>query len=280
MDCEFRRVAPVKPAAGWIGGKKALAPRLVEMIDQVPHELYAEPFVGMGGVFLRRTRAPRAEVVNDLAGDVATFFRILQRHYVPFMEMLRFQITSRREFERLAASDPATLTDLERAARFLYLQRTAYGGKVRGRTFGVSPSTPGRFDMRMLGQRLEELHERLAGVVIENLPFAELIARYDHPGALFYLDPPYHGSEDDYGKGMFTAADFRRLGEILGGIAGRFILSVNATPLTREAFAGFAIEEVELTYTIASGAGTRAEELIVTSRDLPRRAVEADLFGG
>lgn len=70
------------------------------MIEQVPHRTYAELFVGMGGVFLRRSIAPPVEVINDLSGDVVTFFRILQRHYVPFMDLLRFRFTSRAEFER------------------------------------------------------------------------------------------------------------------------------------------------------------------------------------
>jgi DNA adenine methylase len=98
----------------------------------------------MGGVFLRRTRRPKCEVINDISEDVATFFRILQRHYVAFMDMLRFQLTTRAGFERLMRTDPSTLTDLERAARFLYLQRTAFGGKVVGRNFGVDDGRPAR----------------------------------------------------------------------------------------------------------------------------------------
>jgi DNA adenine methylase len=94
----------------------------------------------------------------------------------------------------VSASPPATLTDLERAARFLYLQRTAFGGKVTGQTFGVSPYEPGPFNVLRLASYLEAVHERLAGVVIESLPYAEFIARYDRPEVLFYLDPPYCGS--------------------------------------------------------------------------------------
>jgi site-specific DNA-adenine methylase len=90
----------------------------------------------MGGVFFRRRWAARREAINDVSRDVATLFRILQRHYPQFMETLKFQIASRREFERLVASNPDTLTDLERAGRFLYLQRLAFGGKVAGRNFG------------------------------------------------------------------------------------------------------------------------------------------------
>ncbi|MFI0845620.1 hypothetical protein [Mesorhizobium sp. IMUNJ 23232] len=59
----------------------------------------AEPFVGMGGVFFRRTRRPPAEVINDGNGEVSNLSRILQRHYPQSMDTLRFQITSRREFK-------------------------------------------------------------------------------------------------------------------------------------------------------------------------------------
>ncbi|MEX2480187.1 MAG: DNA adenine methylase [Gammaproteobacteria bacterium] len=264
VESNFRPVEPVRPVAPYIGGKRNLAGRLVELIEATPHTTYAEPFVGMGGVFLRRRLAPRAEVINDLSGDVAGFFRVLQRHYVAFLEMLRFQITSRREFERLGRTDPTTLTDLERAARFLYLQRTAFGGKVSGRTFGVAVERPGRFDVTRLQPMLEALHERLAGVVIECLPYGEFIARYDRPGTLFYLDPPYEGSEDDYGKGVFGRADFEALSAQLAGIRGRFVLSINDTKPVRAAFEDFLMTPVKTTYTLAKGAAAPARELIVT----------------
>ncbi len=269
---EFRLVSPIYPVAAYIGGKKQLAGVICERIAVVPHSTYAEPFIGMGGVFLRRRRAPKAEIINDRSGDVATFFRVLQRHYAPFMDLLKFQFTSRREFERLVATDPATLTDLERAVRFLYLQRTAFGGKVAGRNFGVSPGMPGRFDVTKLGDLLTALNERLAGVIIENLPFHEFIKRYDGPGVLFYLDPPYFGSEGDYGAGMFARADFESLAELLGSIAGMFILSLNDAPAVRRIFKAFEMAEVDLTYTIGEGSAKPVRELIITPIGLPRLA--------
>src|SRR5690349_21814608 len=126
MKTSMRDVEPVRPLAKYIGGKRRLAQQVIAAIEKHPHQLYGEAFVGMGGVFLRRRQAPKVEVINDLNSDVATFFRILQRHYQAFMDMLKWQITSRSEFERLRLQDPGTLTDLERAARFLYLQRLAF----------------------------------------------------------------------------------------------------------------------------------------------------------
>jgi DNA adenine methylase len=133
----------------------------------------------LAAAYLKRDHRPKTEVINDISGDVANLFRICQRHFPQFMETLKFQITSRREFERLVASVPSTLTDLERAARFLYLQRTAFGGKVVGQNFGIDKSSGGRFNLTRVGPLLEDIHERMAGVVIECLDWQKFIDRWD-----------------------------------------------------------------------------------------------------
>lgn len=259
----FSEVRPVSPPAAYLGGKKQLAARIAALIEQIPHDLYAEPFTGMGGVFLRRRLIPRAEVINDISGDVVTLFRILQRHFPQLMEVMKFQITSRREFERLASVDPSTLTDLERAARFLYLQKLAFGGKITGRNFGVDTTGGARFNVTRLMPVLEEVHERLAGVVIECLDWRNLIERYDRPGTLFYLDPPYFGCETDYGKNVFKREDFAEMADRLASIKGRFMISLNDTPEVRETFARFPIVPVSLTYSVAGGNGKSVGEVII-----------------
>ncbi|MDP2325919.1 MAG: DNA adenine methylase [Gammaproteobacteria bacterium] len=112
-------------------------------------------------------------------------------------------------------------------------------------------------------------HDRLAGVTIECLPWAEFIARYDKPRTLFYLDPPYWGGERDYADGLFDRAEYTRMAEVLSGLHGRFILSINDVPAIRKAFAGFNMRKVTVTYTLAGGRkAPRAGELIITG---PRR---------
>lgn len=255
-------VAPLKGIAPYVGGKRLLASSIIEIIERTPHNAYVEPFVGMGGVFFRRRQRPRSEVVNDLSGDVATLFRVLQRHYVPFVDMLRHQLTSRAEFERLVKTDPETLTDLERAARFFYLQKTCFGGKVAGRNFGVSPSERAAFDVTRIIPELAEYHERLAGVVIERLPFDQVIRRYDRPGTLFFLDPPYMGTEHYYEGGLFAGADFQRLADQLAGLKGRFILTINDCPQARQVFGRFRVASKGLHYHVSGGA-KKVRELIV-----------------
>ncbi|TQS72766.1 DNA adenine methylase [Rhodobacteraceae bacterium] len=260
------QVKSAQPVAPWLGGKKHLAARLVAKIEAIDHEAYVEPFVGMGGVFLRRRFKPKQEVANDLNGEIVNLFRILQRHYPQLMEVMKFQIVSRREFERLRVTDPATLTDLERAARFLYLQRLGFGGKVNG-VFGVSSTGYARFSMAKIAPLLEDAHERLDGVVFETLDWADLITRYDSAGALFHLDPPYFGGENDYGKGMFDRTQFAKMADILAQIKGAFVLSINDTPEIREIFSAFAFDEASIKYSVASSGSTDARELIISNRE-------------
>ncbi|MES2845655.1 MAG: DNA adenine methylase [Pseudomonadota bacterium] len=266
----MERVSPAAPVAPWLGGKKTLHPQIIERIEAIPHKTYAEPFVGMGGVFLRRRFRPQLEVANDLNGEIVNLFRILQRHYPQLLEVMRFQITSRRDFERLRRTEPSTLTDLERAARFLYLQRLAFGGKLGG-VFGVAPSHAPRFSLSRIEPLLDAAHERLDGVVFENLDWAELVRRYDTPDTLFYLDPPYFGGEADYGKGMFARDQFEVMAAALGSIKGAFVLSINRTPEMEACFGNFFIEGVRLKYTVSSAGATEAEEMIVSNREVVTR---------
>lgn len=256
-------VAPSRPVAGYVGGKRNLAKRICPLIEATPHTSYLEPFVGLGGIFLRRSRRPGQEIINDGSRDIANFFRILREHYAEFVRMLQFTVTTRSDFQRLVELDPDHLTDLQRAARFLYLQSLAFGGKVAGRNFGVSWGRPSSFSLARLEPMLAELHDRLDGVIVENLDFEAFIRRYNRPGALFYCDPPYFGSEGYYGEELFCRADFERLAAALRNLQGRFILSINDVPEIRALFAWAKIEPVTLKYTVSQGV-TDARELIIT----------------
>ena len=242
-----------------------LAKTLVPMISGVEHEIYCEPFMGMGGVFFRRQARPKVEAVNDRSKDVATFFRILQRHHQAFLDMLKWQIASRADYERLVTVNPDTLTDLERAARFLYLQKMSFGGKVDGRVFGISTSAPAKFDITKLVPLLEAAHDRLAGVYIECLKWQDFIDKWDRPGTLFFLDPPYWGVEDYYGKNAFARTEFEELAERLKGIKGKFIMTLNDVAEVRRLFSWAKIEPVTLNYS-TSGRPTVGKELIIRGR--------------
>ena len=259
----FERIDPVNPVAPYIGGKRLLAKTITKRIAAIPHTTYAEPFVGMGGVFLRRGMRAKCEVINDINQDISNLFRILQRHYPQFLDTIKFQITSRSEFKRLQSCQPETLTDLERAARYLYMQRTTFGGNPKWNSFGVTTTELARFNLTNLEPMLEALHERLSGVVIECLPYAAFIERYDRPYTLFYLDPPYWGCVNDYGKNIFSHDDFAKLSNQLKAIKGKFILSINDKPEIRELFDWAEIEVVETKYSVGNARGNKVGELLI-----------------
>lgn len=234
------------------------------MIQDTPHDGFADVFVGMGGVFLKRTQRPPFEAINDLSGDVANLYRVARRHHQALIDTMEWLVASRDEFDRQLRTDPTMLTDIERAARFLFIQRLAFGGKVAGRTFGVSRSGPSGLRLASMRANLRRIKDRLASVVIERLPWDAFVTRYDRPGMLFYLDPPYYGSEGDYGRELFDRGQFEAMAEALSRLSGGFILSLNDHPDVRRIFSRFAMVEVATTYTLAGGAKAgRFGELII-----------------
>lgn len=259
-------VSPVRPIAPWIGGKRNLARRLCGMIEATPHNLYLEPFVGMGGVFLRRRVRPKCEIINDWSGDVVNLFRCMRAHPGALTDLTAFLLASREDFDQLKRQDPATLTDLQRAARFIYLQKLAFGGKVTGQNFGVRTDGPARYRTSRVGEDLLAAARRLESVTIEHLPWADFIQRYDRAGALIYLDPPYFGCENDYGADLFGREQFEQMAEVLAGLKGRFILSLNDRPEVRKIFAAFHIEAVDTHYGLAGKGAQLAREVIITPR--------------
>ncbi len=273
-------VSPAEPPAAWIGGKSRLARRICEILSRCDHDAYAEPFVGMGGVFLRRAVRPRVEVINDVSGDVVTLFRILRSHPDALIRELRWRPAMRAEFDRLKGARVQDLTDIERAARFLYLQTLAFGGKVVGRSFGVDTTAAHAFDIGRLESRLRRIHDRMSGVIIENLDWEDFIPKYDRAGTLFYLDPPYWGSEGDYGAGVFDRGDFESLARALEAAQGKVLLSINDAPEVRSGFAWADIEEVQTRYTIAGGDRSQmvSELLIGRGVDLAAADNQARLF--
>ncbi len=268
-----RTVDPIGDLAPWIGGKRNLAARLAERIAAIPHRTYAEPFVGMGGVFFRRRERARNEVINDLSGEVVNLFRVVKHHPEAYLEALRLQLFSRREFERLLKTDPATLTDVQRAARFYWLQRSNFSGRPGNRSFPAATHHNKSISPNVLLKHVGAAHARLAKVTVENLPYDEFMRRYDKPSTLFYLDPPYWGIETLYGQGLFVRADFTRLAELLAGLKGAFMISLNDRAELRRIFQEFTIETVETIYAAQQrGRNRKVKELLITGgRALQRR---------
>lgn len=245
----------------YIGGKSKLAQRIIEKIPE--HKMYCEVFAGAAWVFFRK-ESSKYEVINDLDSDLISFYRVLQNHLEEFLRQFRWLLSSREWFEDFKSQRKARgLTDIQRAARYYYLQRHCFGGRVRGRTFGVAPLRTPRINLLRMEEELSEVHLRLANVTIENLTWSDFIRRYDRAETFFYLDPPYYLAPD-YEHNL-VLDDYKEMKEILKGIKSRFILSINDHPEMRDVFGGFQIEPVQLSYSVARDHCTPARELLVSN---------------
>jgi len=242
----------------YIGGKHRLAAQIMALLPE--HTTYVEPFAGGAQVFFRKEPS-KVEVLNDLDYDIVNFYRVCQSHYEELVRYLRFTIASRTWFALLRGTDPATLTDIQRAARFLYLQKNSFGGLVVKQNFHYGVTKPSNFTPTRIPAIIEAAHQRLAKVQIESLPYEQVLEKYDRPTTLFYLDPPYW--ERKLYKFNFKEADFIALEARLQQLAGKFILSLDDHPKVRELFRAFRMERTEIYYTAQRTAGTRYGELLI-----------------
>jgi DNA adenine methylase len=244
----------------YIGGKRALANRIIALFPA--HKTYVEPFAGGAQVFFRKEPS-KVEVLNDLDREIVNFYRVCQSHFEELVRYLRFTVVSRAWFDLLNESDPAKLTDIQRAARHLYLSKTCYAGLVRHRNYGVRVDAPPGFNPERIPALIEETHRRLARVQIECLPYEAVLARYDRPTSLFYLDPPYY--EIKLYRYNLKPEEFGTMAERLGKLKAKFILSLNDVPEVHALFKEFTIRTVELAYTAQKIAGRRYRELLITN---------------
>lgn len=253
----------------YIGGKSKLAPKIIGMIPE--HTTYCEIFAGAAWVFFGKEPS-RYEIINDLDSDLITFYRVLQNHLEEFLRQFKWMLASREWWSDWNRQQEAGgLTDIQRAARYYYIQRLSWGGKVKGRTFGASLNSPPRINLLRIEEEMSAIYLRLARVTIENLPWDDAVRRYDSPETFFFLDPPYFKAPF-YKHNLVTIEDYERIAQILSEIKGKFLLSINDLPEMRLVFKAFRIHPVNLIYSTgnrhASRVGRKAKragELLITN---------------
>lgn len=234
-----------KPMIPWIGGKRKLAERILPLFPD--HQCYVEPFAGAAALFFFKSPS-QVEVLNDINGDLVNLYRVVKHHLEELYRQFKWVLTSRQNWDWLQATPVETLTDVQRAARFLYLQKLAFGGRVDGQSFGTATTSRPRFNIFTLEQDLAEAHFRLSSTTIERLNWDLVIERYDRPHTLFYCDPPYWQTE---GYGVeFGWEHYERMAALAKSINGQMIISINDHPDIRALFDDLPVVEIEHTYTV------------------------------
>lgn len=245
------------PVVPWIGGKRRLAHKIIPQIPN--HQCYVEPFCGAAAIFFMKEPS-KTEVINDINQDLVTLYRVLQHHLEEFIRQFKWSLVSRQIYQWLDDTPPEVLTDIQRAARFYYLQKLAFGGKVDGRTFGTAASSKPRLNLLRIEEDLSQAHLRLARTTIEHLSWEKCIYKYDRDYTFFYCDPPYYGTE---GYGVdFALQEYLKMAELAKSIKGKMMVSVNDIPEMRAAFEGLSMETVSIAYTVGGGR-QESKELII-----------------
>lgn len=217
-----------KPILRWQGGKSRMLKDIMPLIPK--HVCYCEPFAGGLAVLLAKERSP-VEVVNDLNGNLVALYRNLQFHLPALLNELDWLFTSRDNLFDFI-KQPG-LTELQRAARFLYVNRTSFGGGMT--SFGVSKTSSIGFKHEVIGDLIGKAHKRLQGVVVENISYERCFKNYDSADSFFFCDPPYQ----DAPTGTYAGWDEKQLKQFrseIGRLKGRWIVTLNDSDYIRDLF--------------------------------------------
>lgn len=248
------------------GGKVRLAPKIVRLLP--PHLAYIEPYAGGAATLLAKPRS-KLEVYNDIDGEMVHLFRMLRERGEDLARAIALTPYARDE-HRLAYE--RTEEPLERARRTLIRSHMGHGSngvhKSTGfRAAGLRANNLSVHAWAGLPETVRNTMERLRGVVIENRPALDLIARHDDPAAVFYVDPPYLPETRERAcryTHELTVDDHVALLDALRAVKGRVVLSGYASDLYDTALSNW--RRIELK-TRADGGVERVEVLWLNFED-------------
>lgn len=228
----------MKSFISWIGGKFYLRKHIVDKFPTGYEKMkYIEVFGGAGWVLFHKDIS-KQEVYNDMNSNLINLFKVVKYHSDTFLKELKFVLNSREFFDEVKHTyNSIYLTDIQRAVRFYYLIKSSYASKL-------DHFYSNKVDFKSVLENIEETRERLSKVTIENLDFEKLIKKYDKKNTLFYLDPPYYGTENFYKNVEFDRNTHERLKTTLDNVKGKWLLSYNACDYIRDLYKDYYIEEV------------------------------------
>jgi DNA adenine methylase len=193
----------------------------------------------------------------------------VKNHLEELVRQFKWALSSREIFKWHQITPTETLTDIQRAARFFYLQHSAFGGKVQGQTYGVATTAPPGLNLLRIEENLSAAWMRLASTYIENLSWQDCVRRYDRPHTFFFMDPPYWETE---GYGVdFGWEQYEQLAQTLRTMKGKAMVTLNDHAAIRELFADFTIESTDIRYTVGGGNGVERSEVVIFSWDTSRQ---------
>lgn len=268
---EIIRRASARPFLKWAGGKSQLIDLLAEHVPSV-YGRYIEPFVGGGALFFHLQ--PSNAVISDSNPELVSCYRVVQSHVESLIQLLSSYPHDKGFYYELRAKRPCDLNSVQRAARFIYLNRTCFNGLHRVNKQGEFNVPFGEYKNPRIcdAPLLRQASQVLEGTIIEEGDYGEVLRRYARPGDFVYLDPPYfpvsaYSDFKRYTKEFFyeddhvqLALEFARLMD--NGV--KVLLTNSNTEFTRRLYQGFPYEIVNARRSIScNGASRDGQDLVV-----------------
>ena len=271
-------IAHAAPVVKWVGGKRQLLPQILPLIPK-RMTAYCEPFLGGGAVLF--ALQPRRALVNDLNQDLITVYRVIREDADALIDHLSRHENTPEYFYRIRDLDRdkdayAALSDVEKASRLLYLNKTCYNGLFRVNASGAFNSPYGHYRRPNIVNeqtiRGVSRYFNTCDITFFSGDFAAVLEQVPK-GGFVYLDPPYDPVSDTasftgYNKGGFGREEQVRLKECCDALTARgvkFLLSNSATPFIRELYGSYRVSIVQARRAVNSVASRRGaiEEVLV-----------------
>lgn len=260
-----------KPFLKWAGGKRQLIPEIDKHVPKF--STYYEPFVGAGAVFFYLH--PNRAIINDSNSQLIMTYRVIKDNLDELITTLELhkQRNSEEYYyeirERDRTPDFMRLSDAQKAARLIYLNKTCYNGLYRVNSQGLFNVPYGRYKNPVIYEPavLLAINKFLnsANVTIMDGDYADALINADKK-SFVYLDPPYHSPDNTnftgYQAGGFDENEQIRLRDTYKELTNRGVrclLSNSNTSFIRELYRDFTIETVEVSRVINSNPDGRGK---------------------
>lgn len=271
----FSPSEPLRPFVKWVGGKRQLLDLLNGTVPS--HNRYIEPFIGGGALLF--SRQPNSATISDINPELINCYQIIRDNVEGLVRSLRCHKNTEDHFYMVRAKKTDTMTPVQRASRFIYLNKTCFNGLYRENKSGQFNTPFGRYTNPCIVDE-DNLHAisrylRRANVEILHSGYQHVLTTAQ-VGDLVYFDPPYApltktANFAAYTKAGFTQADQEALAETFATLHRRgvkLMLSNSNADLIRDLYKDFSIETVYATRAISckgAGRAKAANEVLVTN---------------
>lgn len=219
------------------GNKYPMRDEIIRLIP--PHKRYVEPFVGSGAIFYNKPPA-KESILNDLDENTCKQHRFL-RDAPTNPSAYPSGLDNLPTIKRFYKTTPKT-----RAAKLIHAKIEACNG-FSGSPVSASYGIYRKANPVKILKHLDFYQSRLRnGTTILNKDYGEVVRKYDSVDTFFFFDPPYEKTRSIYGYGEHKDFDFVRLLEILRGIKGRFLMTINDSARIRELFKEFTVKSTRV----------------------------------